>query len=86
MNLLIIGRENSWLVNARGTHKQYFIGTRQAIGLSSKAESRGDWERLAKLVLKYAAIGSKVKVFCLHPRKGGPRLISQFTKSEGTLF
>ena len=28
INLLIIGRQNSWIVNAKTSHKQHFVGTR----------------------------------------------------------
>ena len=27
-NLLVIGRQNSWIINAKTSHKQHFIGTR----------------------------------------------------------
>ena len=37
VNLLVIGRHNSWIINARAIHKNYYVGTRCAAGLTSKA-------------------------------------------------
>ena len=80
INLLIIGRESSWILNACSPHKQFFIGTRQSVGLTEKAENINNWQKLATMVLRYAALGSQVKVYCLHPKKGEPRFISEFKK------
>ena len=35
VNLLLIGRENSWLVNTKTTHNHHFVGTKQAVGFST---------------------------------------------------
>ena len=37
VNLLVIGRHNSWVINARAIHKNHFVGTRCGAGLTSKA-------------------------------------------------
>ena len=73
VNLLLIGKENTWLVNARTPHKKHFVGTRQAFGLTNKAKEVASWMKLKNLVLRYAARGTSVKVFCLHPQDGVPR-------------
>ena len=31
-NLLIVGKRNSWIVNARTSHRRHYIGTKKAIG------------------------------------------------------
>ena len=86
VNLLIIGRENTWLVNASTPHKKHFVGTRQAFGLTTKAKEVASWTKLEKLVLRYAARGSTVKVFCLHPWDGGPRQVSELMKQEDSPY
>ena len=37
VNLLLIGRRNSWMINARAIHKDYFIGAKCAVVMTSKA-------------------------------------------------
>ena len=53
VNLLIIGKENSWIVNATTSHKNHFVGTRQSIGLTSKAANTVSWKQLETFVLRY---------------------------------
>ena len=77
-NLLIIGRENSWIVNATTSHKQHFVGTRLAVGLTSKASRKDSWARIETGILRYASQGSVVEVFCLHPMNGNPIKVSMF--------
>ena len=86
VNLLIIGKENSWIVNARTSHKNHFVGTRQAIGLTSKAASIVSWTQIETFVLRYAAPGATIKVVCLHPKDGQPILVSEFTKVKKTPY
>ena len=66
VNLLLIGNENTWVVNARTSHKEHFVGTKQAVGLTAKAQNTRKWLRIADFVLRYASSGSTVKVFNLH--------------------
>ena len=77
---MMIGKENSWIINARTSHKQHFVGTRLAIGLSKKALNVNSWKKLETFALRYASSGSVVKVFCLHPKDGDLRLVSDFEK------
>ena len=81
-NLLLIGREHSWLVNARTSHKRHFVGTRKLVGLTAKAGKNASWTKLEEFALRHAAPGSIVKVFCLHPDDGIPRKVSEFVKAE----
>ena len=64
VNLMIIGRANSWIVNARTAHPQHFVGTHHAIAMTKKASSTQLWKRLEVFALKYTAPGSRIKVFC----------------------
>ena len=66
VNLLLIGNENTWIVNTRTSHKEHFVGTKQAIGLTMKAQNTRNWLKIADFVLRYAASGSTVKIFNLH--------------------
>ena len=79
-NLLLIGRENSWLVNARTSHKQHFVGTRKLVGLTRKASRFDTWKALKTFALRYASTGSTIRVFVLHSKDGHPSLASEFEK------
>ena len=46
VNLLIVGRSYSWLINARTGHPQHFVGTMKHFGLSHCANSAFTWDRL----------------------------------------
>lgn len=78
---MLIGKENSWIVNARTSHKQHFVGTRQVVGLKTAARDRDSWKRLKTFALRYAAPGATLKIFCLHPTDGVPKLVSDTEKS-----
>ena len=86
VNLLLIGKDNSWLVNAKTSHKSHFVGTKLSVGLTDKAESTTRWTKLANLVLRHASPGATVKVYCLHPKHGRTRWVSEFKKCEGIPF
>ena len=51
-----------------------------------KAESDTRWDKLAIFVLRHAAPGATVKVFCLHPRYGRPRQVAELKKCGGLPF
>jgi hypothetical protein len=46
INAMVIGRDNSWLINARTANSRHFIGTRKAIGLTNKASNKLMWVKL----------------------------------------
>ena len=81
-NLLIIGHTNSWIINSKTSKKHCFVGTRIAQGLTSKASREKSWTAIQELALRYAARGSTIYVFCLHPKNGDPALVSVFKKDE----
>lgn len=80
VNLLVIGRHNSWVINARAIAKNNFIGTKCAVGLTNKACERKMWYRLRNFALKYAASGSVVNIFCLNLISNGSARVSQCEK------
>ena len=59
---MAIGSKNTFMINARTGHKQYYVGTRQAIGLRANAGNKQMLERLQR----FASIGSSVRVYYLH--------------------
>ena len=81
VNMLVIGRHNSWVINARAIHKNQFVGTRGAVGLTNKAGNMSMWSRLKNLTLKYAAPGSAINVFYLYLASNGSSYIAQCYKS-----
>jgi len=52
------------------------------VGLTRLASRYESWAKLEKFVLRYAAPGSIVKVFCLHPKSKVPKQVSEITKDE----
>ena len=83
---MLIGKNTSWIVNARTSHKRHFVGTKQIVGLTTKALRAESWARLETLALRYASSGSTIKVFCLHPNDGMPRLVLEVMKDEAALY
>ena len=68
-NMMIIGKRSTWMVNARSSNNNRFIGTKYLIGLPLKCVNAHLWQRLEDFALRYASQGSTVKVYCLHNMK-----------------
>ena len=66
INLLVIGKRMSWLVSAKTDNKRFFVGTKLAVGLSSRGGSETAWGKLRDFVARYAAPGSVVMIYYLH--------------------
>lgn len=64
-SMLILGRDNTWLVNARSVKEGQFVGTRLSIGLTKKGKNKDSWDRIKTFCLRYAPIGCTVRVYCL---------------------
>ena len=50
VNLVAIGKEACWVINARTSHKQHFIGTRLPLRLFHYSARTMYWERLRSFV------------------------------------
>ena len=85
-NVLLIGLENTWIVNAKTSHKLHFVGTKLACGLTKKAQRVQSWLKLAQFALRYAAPGSLIKVFKLHTEDGEPIQVSNVLKNSTAPF
>ena len=86
VNMMIIGQSNSWIVNARTSHPNFFVGSRLAIGISSKASSQTAWRKLEVFALRFAAPGSTIKVYCPDPNSTSLQLVGEFYKCSDALF
>ena len=83
---MIIGIQNSWIINARTTNPCFFVGTWIPTGLTTSALDQGKWQRLENFAQRYAAPDARVWVYCLHERARMTELVSLFQKNEGTDF
>jgi hypothetical protein len=63
--ILLIGKENCWLINAKTNNPRRFVGTRLPIGLTSRANNKDAWTRIENFVKRYTPPGATVKVYCL---------------------
>ena len=84
--MMIIDQSNSWIVNARTSHPNFFVGSRLAIGISSKAFSQTAWKKLEVFALRFAAPGSTIKVYCPDPNSKSLQLVGEFYKCSDALF
>ena len=85
-NILAVGSKNSWLINARTSHKRHFIGTKHSIGLSSPTSGPNLFSKLDNLALRYAALGSKVNVYLLHAKNSSIQHVGSINKTRNALF
>ena len=85
-NLLIIGTQNSWLINARTTSDRRFVGTRRAFGLTPLANSQLIWQKLEAFAQRFTAPGARVKVYCLHEQVSVPKCVTIFKKLKGKAY
>lgn len=62
-NILGIGRDNCWMINAQTGHKRHFIGTRSTVGLMSRTSVALTLKKLLTFTLKYATPGASIHVY-----------------------
>ena len=62
---MAIGSKSSFIVNARTGHKQHFVGSYYRVGLTHCARSKTMLQRLKQFAIRFASIGSKVRVYYL---------------------
>ena len=85
-NLMIIGSNTSWIVNASTYHKRHFVGTKQVVGIRSNSGKKNIWQRLETFALRYINPGSTVKVYCLYGEGDPKNIIGYFSKKPETPF
>ena len=65
-NILAIGRNHSWIINARTSHFHRFIGTRKPLDLPPRLRNKEKIAMLKDFATRYAGIGSPIRVIYLH--------------------
>ena len=85
-NLLLVGRHNCWLVNARTFHPRKYIGSHLATGMTRLANSDVTWQKLENFVKRYAAPNATVKVHCLHEHVSRSDCVAEFRKCKDAAF
>ena len=67
MNVLAIGRRQSWIVNARTPDRHHFTGTKINYGYEGSLCNYNNWQRLEEQVRRFASSGAMTKVYILSP-------------------
>ena len=67
INVLAIGRRQSWMINARTPDRWHFTGTKINYGYDAVLNNYQNWQRLEEQVRRYASSNAKTKVYILKP-------------------
>ena len=67
INVLAIGRRQSWVVNARTPDRRRFTGTKINYGYDAVLNNYQNWQRLEEQVRRYASANATTKVYILKP-------------------
>ena len=86
INLLVIGKKQSWIINARTSHPRHFVGTGQIIGLEGASINEWQWNRLWMFINRYVAPDAMIRVYCLHNEDTLTKRIALIKKTKGTPF
>ena len=67
INVLAIGRRQSWIINARTPDRHHFTGTKINYGYDAELNNYQNWQRLEEQVRRYASSNATTKVYILKP-------------------
>ena len=67
INVLAIGRRQSWIINARTPDRHHFTGTKINYGYDAVLNNYQNWQRLEEQVRRYASSNATTKVYILKP-------------------
>ena len=67
INVLAIGRRQSWMINARTPDRWHFTGTKINYGYDAVLNNYQNWQRLEEQVRRYASSNATTKVYILSP-------------------
>ena len=67
INVLDIGRRQSWIINARTPDRHHFTGTKINYGYDPTLCNYDNWQRLEEQVRRYASSDAMTKVYILKP-------------------
>ena len=86
INLMIIGRDNCWLVNTKTSHREHFVGTKHTFDSTDSDTSVRSQGKLRNLALRYASPGATVEVYILRGQADMIKPVAVFQKSNDALF
>ena len=86
VNLLVVGRSYTWLINSTTGHPRHFVGTKRNFGLTHCANSDFAWDRIEKFVKRYAAVGSHIYAYSLHKMCLSTETLPKLGKSRWAHF
>lgn len=86
LNLLAIGRQNLWLITTKTSHKQQFIGSQLAVGLTKRLNNKTSWSRIQTFAMRYACLGSSVNVYYIAEGSDRMRPAAVFNKVRVALY
>ena len=66
VNILAVGKNESWMINASTPHKRHFVGSSCSNKLYERPSEMTQWDRLKYFVAKFASLGARVDVYWLH--------------------
>ena len=72
INVLAIGRRQSWIINARTPDRHHFTGTKINYGYDPTLCNYDNWQRLEEQVRRYASSNATTKVYIL--KQAGMRM------------
>lgn len=72
VNIMAIGSENVWIINAKTSHKAHFAGTHRAIRTQNISNNKIMRNKLHDLILRYSTPGAEVQAFFLSRTRWRP--------------
>ena len=81
INILAIGRRQSWIINARTPDRRRFTGTKINYGYDPALCNRHNWQRLEEQVRRYASANAMTKVYILSPGNTSTEEVCYVSKS-----
>ena len=86
VNLLAIGRQSTYIVNAAGHHKRHFVGTMLPVGLTQRASEKRSWDKIHNFVQRFASLGTTIKVYGVDEENDQMRYMTEFRKIRIALY
>ena len=82
INVLAIGRRQSWVINARTPDRRRYTGTKINYGYDAALSNYQNWQRLEEQVRRYASANAMTKVYILSPVGASMQEVCYVSKSQ----
>ena len=82
INVLAIGRRQSWVINARTPDRRRYTGTKINYGYDAALSNYQNWQRLEEQVRRYASSNALTKVYILSPVGTSMQEVCYVSKSQ----